>query len=196
MKYIFYKALKKIQNKINLYFKMMENKEFYNRFNKSKGFIGEGVKFGKNVTISGLDEIFIGNNVHIGTGCFIRGEGGLEIGDNTIISRNVVIYTNSHQYCGNLLPFDHNYVNRRVIIRKNCWIGMNVTISPGTNIGEGAIIALGSKIFGSIPDLAIIGSNTPSIIKFRNKEHYKKLEKNGNYAKENGLPLNSNCNNN
>ena len=66
---------------------------------------------------------------------------------------------------------------------------MNVTISPGTYIGEGSIIGLGSSVFGEIPKLAIIGSGSPKIIKYRDKNHYYNLEKNKKYSKEDGIPL-------
>lgn len=130
--------------------------------------------------------------MHIGTGCFIRGEGGLEISDNVIISRNVVIYTTSHNYEGKLLPFDNTFKKSKVKIGKNVWIGMNVTISPGTTIGDGAIIGLGTRLYGKIPELAIVGSERSMIIKYRDSSHYQKLEKGSQYAKEDGLSLNEN----
>ena len=187
---IIYKIIIKINDIYKRFCRKMLNKKYYLRFKHSKGQIGKGVKFGNNVNISGIDNIKIGDNVHIGTGCFFRGEGGLKIGDNVIISRNVIIYTSSHNYEGKLLPFDSSYLFKTVEIGRNSWVGMNVTISPGTTIGEGVIIGLGSNVHGKIPELAIIGSEKPKIIKYRNKEHYYKLEKKKRYAKENGLSLN------
>ena len=68
------------------------NQQLINRIVNSGGKIGKGCKFGKNVVISGCNNIQLGDNVHIGSGCFIRAEGGVVIRDNTIISRNCVIY--------------------------------------------------------------------------------------------------------
>lgn len=149
------------------------------------GEIGENVKFGHNVKISGANNISIGNNVHIGTGCFIRSEGGLTIGDNVILSRNIVLYTSSHNYKGDLLPFDSNNINKAVIIEDNVWVGMNVTIAPGTIIREGAIIGLGSRIYGEIPTRAIVGSKG-NIIGYRDENHYENLKKLKKFCKENG----------
>lgn len=185
-----YFALKKISNRITRLVSRLNNQAVYQSFYKSKGKIGIGVKFGRNVTISGFDHITIGNNVHIGSGCFIRGEGGLIIDDNVIISRNVVIYSVSHNYAGTLLPFDHSLISNQVVIGKNVWIGMNATISPGTVIGEGAIVGLGSRIFGKVPRLAIVGSADFRVIKLRNEEHYRELDSNKLFAKEGGRPLN------
>jgi acetyltransferase-like isoleucine patch superfamily enzyme len=49
---------------------------------------------------------------------------------------------------------------------------MNVTISPGTIIREGAIIALGSTVWGEIEKYKIIGSVAPKIISERDSKHY------------------------
>jgi len=181
--YIFLKAIK---------FKLLKFKKKYNnlyqyyRFNKSNGSIGEDVNFGMNLKISGYNNITIGDNVQIGSGCFIRGEGKLVIEDNVIISRNVIIYTNSHNYEGKYLPFDDISVCSPVYIKKNSWIGMDVTISPGTVINEGAIIGLGTRVYGNVPALSIVGTSKLNIIKKRNKNHYNKLEEKKSYCKENG----------
>lgn len=178
-----------IKKKITNLRKRYQNRYHYYCFKKSNGNIGNGVKFGEDVRISGYDSINIGNNVHIGSGTFISGEGGLIIEDNVILSRNIVVYTNSHNYEGGLLPFDSDHINKPVYIGKNVWIGMNVTISPGSKINEGAIIGLGSRVFGEIPPLAIIGTQKPRVIKYRNNEHYRKLEENNCYTKEDGKKL-------
>lgn len=84
------------------------------------------------------------------------------------------------------MPFDESFLKRPVIIEDNVWIGMNVTISPGTKIGEGAIIGLGSSVFGTVPKLAIIGQNKPLIIKYRDEKHYNFLVNNNSFCKEDG----------
>jgi acetyltransferase-like isoleucine patch superfamily enzyme len=188
---ILFKIITKLMKKYKKFEKREQNNIHYDNILKAGGRIGKGCKFGSNVILSGLNNIRIGNNVHIGTGSFIRAEGGLEIKDNTIISRNAVLYTTSHNYEGTLLPFDNTFTKRKVIIEENVWIGMNVTIAPGTIIGEGSIIALGSRIFGKIPKLSIIGDNGWKIIKQRNEKHYEQLKKNKNFACEDGYSLNN-----
>jgi acetyltransferase-like isoleucine patch superfamily enzyme len=180
----------KIINFIIKHYKVFElkhqNKALIKLILSRGGILGSHVKFGRNVVISGSSSIKIGNNVHFGTGGFIRADGGLTIGDNVIISRNVVLYTSSHDYQGKLLPFDSENIYKPVVIEDNVWIGMNVTISPGTVIREGAIIGLGSRIFGEVPSRAIIGSGEINIIGYRNKEHYRSLKNLKKFCKENG----------
>jgi acetyltransferase-like isoleucine patch superfamily enzyme len=143
---------------------------------KQGGSVGEGFILGNSVTISGLSKLTIGNNVSIGTGSFIRAEGGLNIGSNVIISRNLVLYTTSHNHHGSRLPFDATNNLNPVIIEDNVWIGMDVTIAPGTVIREGAIIALGSRVWGEVKKGEIVGTQKFKTIGFRNLEHYESLK--------------------
>ena len=113
---------------------------------------------------------------------YIRAEGGLEIADNVHIARNLTLYTINHNYHGAALPYDHTYVAKPVVIERNVWIGVNVTIVPGITIGEGAIIGAGTVVAQDIPPLAIVGSQQARIIKYRDREHYIKLEQQKNYG--------------
>ena len=182
VKIFLYKLFRLIKSKMDKFFISIQN-EYYNSKLNSKN----KLRCGKNVFISGINKLEIGNNVYIGSNSFIRAEGGVKLGDNVIISRNVVIYSHSHNYEGEYLPFDNTYKYKPVIIEDNVWIGMNVTIAPGTYIGEGSIIGIGARIFGKIPSFSIVGSNG-KIIKTRNIEHYKQLKKENKFADDDGNP--------
>ncbi len=169
---VLYKIFKKINVLYEKYSVRCQNEILKKSIQNLNGKLGEDIVFG--------------NNVSIGSNAFIRAEGGLSIGNNVVISRNLVLYTNSHNYKKDLLPFDNTYLNNSVIIEDNIWIGMNVTISPGTIIREGAIIGLGSRIFGEIPPLAIVGSSDINIIGYRDEKHYKDLKNFKEFCKENG----------
>jgi maltose O-acetyltransferase len=132
--------------------------------------------------ITGMRSLEIGDNVHINRGAFIRADGGLSIGDNVHIGPNLVIYTLNHNYLGEALPYDATVIKKPVTIGKNVWIGANVTIVPGATIGDGAIIGAGSVVSGDVPRLAIIGSTPAKIIKYRDEEHYTRLEELGHYG--------------
>lgn len=189
---LIYKAITRIKTYYKKYELKCQNKILIDSILIHGGKVGKDVKFGKNVMISGVSNIEIGNNVHIGTNGFIRANGGLTIGNNVFISRNVVLYTNSHNYKGTLLPFDNSNIDKPVIIENNVWIGMNVTIAPGTIIREGAIIGLGSRIFGEIPPRAIIGSSNFEILSYRDEKHYFDLKKQKKFCKEHGLKYEDN----
>jgi len=136
--------------------------------------IGDNCMIGGQSGISG--HLIIGNNVHIGNNAYISGIGGLSIGDNTHISSNLTLYTNSHNYEGKLLPYDNTCHYKEVVIEKNVWIGINVTILPGTCIEEGCVIGAGAVVHGRIPKCTIFVASSGTNLKLRDLLHYEKLE--------------------
>ena len=53
------------------------------------------------------------------------------------------------------------------VVGNDVWIGQNVTVMPGVNIGDGAIIAVNSVVTKDIPAYCIAGGNPCKIIKRR-----------------------------
>lgn len=133
---------------------------------------GKDIKIFGDALITGHHSIEMGNNIHIGDNLLIRGEGGLKIGNNIRISRNFTLYTINHNYEGVALPYDSSYREKGVIIGNNVWIGMNVIVLPGAQIGDGVIVGAGTVVTGKVPPMAIIGSQRWKILKMRNEEHY------------------------
>jgi maltose O-acetyltransferase len=138
---------------------------------KSKSF-GINSHLGGFSHFSGVNNLSVGQNVWIGDYAWISADGGLTIGDNTHIARFCTIYTHNHNYEGTCLPYDDQIINKPVSIGKNVWIGVRVTIAPGTKIGDGVIIASGTTVSGNIPDLSIVGSQKVRLLGKRNAEHY------------------------
>ena len=183
MGFLLYRGYKSLKKK----WENWKRKE-QNRFLNSKIKTPYPIKFAKNINITAIEKIQFGKNIFIGDNAFIRADGGLIVGDNVVISRNVVIYTKSHNYKGKYLPYDDKFIHNPVKIEDNVWIGMNVTIAPGTIIGEGSIIAIGARIFGKIEPLSIIGSDG-KLIKYRDKAHYEKLKQEKKFANADGEPI-------
>lgn len=51
-----------------------------------------------------------------------------------------------------------------VIVHKNAWIAINVTILPGVEIGEGAIVSAGSVVSKSIPPFTVASGNPAKVV--------------------------------
>jgi maltose O-acetyltransferase len=153
------------------------------------GYCGEGVSLSGSSNFISPSSIKIGNNVHVGKNAWFRADGGLEIGDNTIISRNCVIFTASHNYKGERLPYDDTFLKAPVYIGRNVWIGMNVMITPGVTIGDGAIIGLGTVVVKDVPPLAIVGGYGQRVLKYRDRAHYERLDQQGLYISRGEKPL-------
>lgn len=138
---------------------------------------------GKDLAVS-REEVTVNKNTIIGDNCRfnglrIFGNGNVTIGNNVVIATDAVILTGNHNYEGDEIPYDDGYNPRPVIIEDFVWIGVRVTILPGTKIGEGAIIQAGSVVHGEIPPYSIAGGNPAKVFKMRNVEHFKKLKAEG-----------------
>ncbi len=137
---------------------------------------------GKNVKIIGYsrfldpEKLHIGNNVRIGYGCFFFCKGGIEIGDNSILSRNIVIYSSNHDYMGDAIPYNNNYVDKPVVIGKGVWIGMGVMIVPGVIIGDGAIIGMGTVVSRNVSAGEIIVGSAQRPIATREMKRFNELQ--------------------
>ncbi len=109
---------------------------------------GKHIRFGK--------EIFINQNV-----TFVD-LGGIVIEDNVLIGPMSRLITVNHLA---------DPVTRRglflspIHIKKNAWLGANVTILPGVTVGENAIIAADSTVTKDVPANVIVAGSPAKIIK-------------------------------
>ncbi len=147
---------------------------------------GQDCHFHGSITVVRPENLSIGNNVHINDNAYINATGGIVIGDNTHISRNFTLYSYSHNYEGEALPYDDTAIEKPVTIGKNVWIGMDVKIIPGISVGDGAVVGLGTVVSEDVPFGAVVGLPKHRIIKYRNKDHYTDLEKKRCYDGVNG----------
>ena len=57
------------------------------------------------------------------------------------------------------------YTYGKVTIKKNAWLGLNVTVCPGVTIGEYAVVAAGAVVTKDVPDFAVVGGVPAKVIK-------------------------------
>lgn len=154
---------------------------------------GRDVYLNGDVTMTSPECVVLGDNVHIGEGAFFRSEGGLYIGDNTHIARDCMIYTADHETRGERLPYDARYRDRPVFIGRNVWIGARVTIAPGSRVGDGAIIGIGTTVAGEVaPGSTVVGAKCRCVGE-RDADHYKLLETSERYGAVAGRAWTPNC---
>lgn len=107
--------------------------------------------------------VSIGQKVHWGTNVFIDPlypyfvqieDGAAFAGCDVVLT-----HTKSDQYHSRFID---SYV-APVIIRKNAWVAVSVTILPGVEIGEGAIVSAGSVVSKDVPPMTIVSGN-PAVV--------------------------------
>ena len=143
--------------------------------------------YGSDLRVNGLSivsrraSVHVGNNVNF-NGIRIIGKGSVVIGDYFHSGQNVKIMLGSHDYdYGSAIPYGKEETEKKVTIGDFVWLGQDVTISGNVNIGEGAIVAIGSMVVKDVPPFAIVGGNPARVIKYRNKDHYNELKAQGKY---------------
>ena len=52
-------------------------------------------------------------------------------------------------------------------MKKNAWLGMNVTICPGVTIGKYAVVGAGAVVTKDVPDYAVVGGVPAKIIRMQ-----------------------------
>ena len=127
-------------------------------------FIGEN-------TITDLDKFKIGKFSCLKSS-YIESSGGVEIGSYVHGSRNLVIWTSNHIYNDNMIPFNNEYVYKKVKIEDFVWLGEGIKILPGVTIGEGAIVAMGAVVCNDVPKYSIVGGNPASLLKYRDIDKF------------------------
>ncbi len=87
-------------------------------------------------------QLQIGRRSIIGNDAILDARGGLSIGDDVNLSTGVHVWTGQHDWQA---P-DFRYQSAPVRIGDRAWISARVTILPGVNIGQQAVVAAGSVV--------------------------------------------------
>jgi acetyltransferase-like isoleucine patch superfamily enzyme len=120
----------------------------------------------------GCSKIEIGERVVIRPDCKLFGETttlatSIKIEDDVLIACGVHIYINNHRFDNPNIPIidQGHYPDKPVILRKGCWIGANVIILPGVEIGENTVVGANSTVTKSFPKGVIVAGNPAKCIK-------------------------------
>ena len=112
-------------------------------------------------TINKNAEIKIGNNCTL-HGTSIRSNSKIEIGDNCIFASNVKLIDHDHDLKNRE---SKDYISKDIKIGDNVWVGYNVLILKGVNIGKNSVIGAGSVVVKDIPPNCIAAGNPAKVIK-------------------------------
>ena len=86
---------------------------------------------------------------------------------------NVYILFKNHSFDRTDIPMRlQGYVklNNVTVIEDDCWIGRNVTMTPGRHVSKGSIIGACSLVSKDFPEYSVIGGNPAKLIKMRKNE--------------------------
>ena len=139
-------------------------KSYLNSLINGEGSITESVELGN------PQNIFIGKNSYVNGGMLQAGKSSkIIIGENCLISYNVFLRTESHNYDKSWLINEQGEWEKDIIIGDDVWIGAGVSIPHGgIEIGKGAILGAGAVITKNVLPYTIVGGVPAKEIKKRN----------------------------
>lgn len=112
--------------------------------------------------------IEIGSNCSVNDYCVLYGHGGLTIGNDVRMATHTVIVAADHKFDDpDVLIREQGVDPKPITIGDDVWIGANVCILGGVEIGRGSVIGAGSVVAESIEPMAIALGNPARVVKKR-----------------------------
>lgn len=156
---IFSRLLSKLNNRYQIFkLKLHSNIDLGHKIYVRK-------RFNANVSTG---KLVLGNNISFNNDCSINCHGKIIIGDNCIFGENVKMYDHNHVYKRCDIPIaKQGFSVGEIKIGSNCWIGSNVTILKGADIGDNVVIGANCLIYKSIPSNSVVKSQQELVIEDR-----------------------------
>ncbi|MFQ9669397.1 sugar O-acetyltransferase [Thomasclavelia spiroformis] len=113
--------------------------------NKLLGYQPDNLELLSPFTCDYGNNIVLGKNVFINSNCYFMDGAKITVGDNVFIGSSCGFYTANH-------PLDYQTRNQGIeqalpiLIGNNVWLGGNVIVLPGVEIGDGCVIGAGSVV--------------------------------------------------
>ena len=128
-----------------------------------------GAELGKRIAIKpGVRVKFpwklsVGSDTWIGEGVWIDNLDRVEIGDNCCLSQGAYLCTGSHDWSSPTFGL----ITKPIKIENCAWIGAGASLAPGTVVGEGAVVAMGSTASGDLEPWTIYSGVMAKIVRRR-----------------------------
>lgn len=114
---------------------------------------------------AGLGPLRIGKRARIAVGAFIDGGKGTEIGDNFIAGPHSHVVAANYSYAKKGVHLEDMEVSSKgITIGDHVWLGANVTVTDGAEIGDNTIVVANSLVTRKFPADVILQGNPAKII--------------------------------
>src|SRR5262245_21109200 len=128
-----------------------------------------GAKVGKNVIIKPHVKVKfpwrleVGDGAWIGEECWIDNLDKVTIGSHAVLSQRTYLCTGNHDWSDEDMALRTSPIE----IGDRAWIGAGCVVSPGSEVGEGAVVSLGSVVRGKLPAEMICAGHPAAPVKPR-----------------------------
>ncbi|MGN1388281.1 MAG: sugar O-acetyltransferase [Bulleidia sp.] len=115
------------------------------------------------------NRVTFGKNVFLNHSAILSASGGIEFEDGVMAAPGLRIATINHD----MYDRHTTYTYGKVTLKKNAWIGMNVTICPGVTVGKYAVVGAGAVVTKDVPDYAVVAGVPARVIRMLDPEQMK-----------------------
>lgn len=117
--------------------------------------IGKNVVFHFKTEIRGIHKLKIGRGTIVGDNVLLAAQCGLTIGEHVNISSNVSVYSVAHDHRDPWFRCTPQ-TTRPITIGDRVWLGSNVIVLTGVNIGEGSVCCAGCVVTKDVEPYAVV----------------------------------------
>lgn len=136
--------------------------------------LGDSVTIGERFWIQGTSQLsdlgvslVIENNVYIGPGAILGFHGPVLIASGCAIGANFQVSAQNHDITELDAIADKVVPSKGIKIGKNCWIGNDVKILDGVELGDNVVVGAGSVVTRSLPSRVVAAGVPAKIIRQR-----------------------------
>jgi putative colanic acid biosynthesis acetyltransferase WcaF len=117
--------------------------------------VGHGVVIRSRVNITFPWRFSCGDHVWIGDEVLILSLDQVTIGSHVCISQRAFLCTGSHDH--RVESFD--LMTKAIQVEDSCWIGAQVFVGPGVQLGQGSVVAAGAVLVRNVEAGTVVGGN-------------------------------------
>ena len=110
--------------------------------------------------VGGGGDLLIGEDCYINPHCVLYSGNGIRIGNDVLLAPGTIIAPANHALTRRDVPIRlQGFMPSRggVVVENDVWIGANSVLIDGAHVGQGAVIAAGSVVTGTVPAYEIWG---------------------------------------
>lgn len=104
---------------------------------------------------------------------FLSADGSFTMKEGSGAAQNLTVITGNHgRRVGHHFKDKEFFVERKaetstdIVVDEDVWIGANVTLLPGANVGRSATIGANAVVRGTVPPYAVVAGNPAKVIGF------------------------------
>ncbi len=125
--------------------------------------IGTGVRIKPGLKVKFPWRLVVGEFVWLGENCWIDNVAMVTIDSHTCLSQDVYLCTGNHDWSSQTFDLQDAPIH----IGESCWIAARAMVGPGVEVGQGAVLCLGSVTGRSLAPMTIYAGNPAQPIKAR-----------------------------